>query len=153
MAQQSIDDFLQDLQGLGEQITNLESDLLEIGLRIVNQMKTQAPVNTGSLRNSIQALVTSNSLEIQMLAYGLFQNYGVKGTRSGFAFGVPREISPQPRTGNQYSFNPENSMIGGNLPFGARVKIHQYGLKPQQFFDLDAIADQIEQELGNRIQI
>jgi hypothetical protein len=31
-------------------------------------------------------------------------------------------------------------MIGGDLPFGARKQIYKMGLKPQSFFDVDAIA-------------
>ena len=44
-------------------------------------------------------------------------------------------------------------MIGGPLPFGTRVNIHKFGLRPQRFFNLDEIADILEQELQNRIDI
>ena len=149
----TVEDFINDLQGLGEQITNLENDLLEIGLRIVNDMRSRVPVDSGALRNSITSVVTSNSLTISMLSYGMFQNYGVRGTQSGFADSVPQEIEPSPRSGNTYQFNSIYRMIGGPLPFGARVNIHKFGLRPQRFFNLDEIADILEQELQNRIDI
>lgn len=151
MAEQlTIEQFEAQLQGLGEQLTNLDAILLEIAGRLVNQLKAGAPVNTGNLRNSIQALVESNTLTIQMLMYGLFQNYGVDGTQNRVAREVPFGIDPRPRNEPFYSFNPEKKMIGGNLPFGARVQIHRMGIKPQTFFDLDLITTTISEELANK---
>lgn len=149
----TVDEFIDELGGLGEEISNLEDDLLEIGLRIVNDMKARTPIDSGALRNSITSIVTNNSIELTMLAYGMFQNYGVKGTVSGSADPVPPEVNPQPREGGQYSFNSIYRMIGGPLPFGARINIHRFGLRPQRFFNIDEIATILEQELANRIDI
>ena len=149
----TVDEFVNELGDLGEQISNLENDLLEIGLGIVNDMKARVPVDSGALRNSITSVVTNNSITITMLAYGMFQNYGVRGTQSGSADTVPQEVEPTPREGGSYSFNSIYRMIGGPLPFGARVNIHRFGLRPQRFFNINEIATRLEQELANRIDI
>ena len=86
-----------------------------------------------------------------MLYYGIFQNYGVDGMQNAPANEVPRFGVPQPTAGRRFGFSGNYEMIGGQLPFGARKQIYKMGLKPQSFFDVDAItaavADGVTQSL------
>ncbi len=149
----TVDQFANMLEGLGDQLSNLDSDLLEVGSRIVTELKAQAPYNSGQLSNSIQAVVENNSLAIEMLAYGIFQNYGVDGMSRQIADEVPQFGVLQPRTGRRFGFSGDYEMIGGDLPIGARKKIYQLGLRPQRWFDLDGLSDEITIEIANRIDL
>jgi len=75
-----------------------------------------------------------------MLYYGIFQNYGVDGMQNAPAREVPAFGVPQPTAGRRFGFSGDYTMIGGDLSFGARKQIYKMGLKPQSFFNVDAIA-------------
>ena len=64
---------------------------------------------------------------------------------------VPQFGVPQPTAGRRFGFSGNYEMIGGDLPFGVRKSIYKLGLKPQSFFDVDAItqvvADGVTQAL------
>ena len=143
------DEFESALEGFGETLGNLSPLLFEIGGRIVDDMKANAPYDTGDLKSSIKAVIDEDSLSFQMLAYGLFQNFGVKPdyntkkTPKPFnsRFGgitnpteVPFGVDPQPLSGNFYKY-----------------KTRAYGLPARKFFDVDdiatIIADGVAQQL------
>ena len=68
---------------------------------IIGDMKRNAPVDTGALRNSIRGEATSNSMTIFMNDYGNFQNYGVgpspkNGTIKKVEFGISPRPSSEP---------------------------------------------------------
>jgi hypothetical protein len=135
-------DFINQLQGFGEQLSNLDDDLLAIGGRLVSEMRANPrfPVDTGSLRNSVMAVVQDNSINIQMLYYGMFQNYGVAGVDGDSRFGVvdevPSVILPPPLRSSKYQY-----------------KDRAYGIPARRFFNVDELAQRIETELANRITI
>jgi len=111
------------------------------------------PVDTGRLRNSLQArMVDGQFLGISMENYGFFQNFGVEGTQNTTnQFGVD-EITKSflpPREGDTYKFNKQKKMIGGDLPFGARVMIHRNGLNAKRFFDINELVDRVV-EIANQ---
>ena len=147
----TVDEFENALQDFGEQMNNLSPILTQIGGRLVDQIKQDAPTNTGALRNSIKAVIADDSLTIQMLYYGVFQNYGVDGMQNAPAREVPTYGVMQPTAGRRFGFSGNYEMIGGDLSFGARKEIYKMGLKPQRFFDIDvisqAIADGVAQQL------
>tara|TARA_R110002020_G_scaffold445881_1_gene657840 strand:+ start:3819 stop:4274 length:456 start_codon:yes stop_codon:yes gene_type:complete len=146
----TVDEFESALGDFGETMSNLSPILTQIGGRLVDQIKQDAPTNTGALRNSIKAVIADDSLTIQMLDYGVFQNYGVDGMQNAPAREVPFGV-PQPTAGRRFGFSGNYTMIGGDLSFGARKEIYKMGLKPQRFFDVDqiagAIADGVAQQL------
>jgi hypothetical protein len=119
---------------------NLSPILTQIGGRLVDQVKDGAPIDSGALRQSIKAVIQDDSLAIEMLYYGIFQNYGVDGMQNAPAREVPAFGVPQPTAGRRFGFSGDYTMIGGDLSFGARKQIYKMGLKPQSFFDVDAIA-------------
>ena len=136
----TVEDFERSMQNFGESLSNLQPILLNIGGRIVDEVKAGAPIDKGALRDSIKAVVADDSLSIEMLYYGIFQNYGVDGMQNAPAREVPAFGVPQPTAGRRFGFSGNYEMIGGDLSFGARKQIYKMGLKPQSFFDVDAIA-------------
>jgi len=147
----SVDDFASQLEDFGDSLSNLDEILLSIGGQVVSNMKANAPVDSGSLKNSIQAVVTQNTLQIEMLAYGLFQNYGVDGMQQRVADDVPFGIDPQPAAGKRYGFSGDFDMIGGDLSIAKRKSIYAFGLKPQRWFDLQQLTIYIETEVARRL--
>lgn len=127
---------------------NLDQDLNRLATRIVDQMRRDAPVadqNGGSLRDSIKVNIDRFKFIIEMLAYGPYQNYGVEGTQNESIF-TADEI-----TGRTYKFGTQYSMIGGSLPFGARVKIHRMGINRQPFYNIESIMEQLEESITESI--
>ena len=136
----TVDQFESALGDFGETMQNLSPILTQIGGRLVDQVKDGAPIDSGALRQSIKAVIQDDSLAIEMLYYGIFQNYGVDGMQNAPAREVPPFGVPQPTAGRRFGFSGNYEMIGGDLSFGARKQIYKMGLKPQSFFDVDAIA-------------
>ena len=136
----TVDQFESALGDFGETMSNLSPILTQIGGRLVDQVKDGAPIDSGALRQSIKAVIQDDSLAIEMLYYGIFQNYGVDGIQNAPAREVPAFGVPQPTAGRRFGFSGDYTMIGGDLSFGARKQIYKMGLKPQSFFDVDAIA-------------
>lgn len=136
----TVDQFESALGDFGETMQNLSPILTQIGGRLVDQVKDGAPIDSGALRQSIKAVIQDDSLAIEMLYYGIFQNYGVDGMQNAPAREVPAFGVPQPTAGRRFGFSGNYEMIGGGLSFGARKQIYKMGLKPQSFFDVDAIA-------------
>ena len=54
----------------------LETALPSIAIRIQNELVVTAPVNTGRLKNSIKVFSTKKGLEISMVDYGIFVEFG-----------------------------------------------------------------------------
>ena len=115
----TVDDFIADLSELGQELSNPQEILTELGSEISEQMKQQAPVDTGALRSSIGYQVNGNEIQFRMLYYGFFQNYGVSGTSDSLGQPVPFGLLP-PTNGTFYQF-----------------KTRQFGLRRQQFFNYD----------------
>lgn len=129
----TVDDFISDLSALGEELSDPQQILTEIGTGITEEMKRLAPVDTGALRNSIGYIINGNQITFDMLYYGMFQNYGVKGTEDSRGLPVPFGLL-QPRVGNTYSFRKR-----------------RFGLRNQTFFNYDTIIDTIAEGLGEQI--
>ena len=134
MAQQGIDDFIKDLEGFGESLNNIDLYLLEVSGNIVSELKSKAPVDTGELRKSIRSRVANNQMEINMLNYGAFQNYGVKGTQDNRANQVQFGVQPRPKVEPFYSFQSR-----------------RFGIKPKNFFNIDNITNMVEEHIQKRI--
>lgn len=109
---------------------SLKSVSKRIAELISARKKKLAPRKTGTLANSISddVKISKNKVTIfsKMLDYGYYQDSGISGTK--------KRINKNPQ-----SFNPPGQftgnwkMIGGNLPYGARVSIYHNGFDPQPF--------------------
>jgi hypothetical protein len=130
----TVEEFEEQLAGFGESIRDLNPLLDQLANEIASQIRQDAPVDTGALRNSIRTFVSHNSFELTMLYYGAFQNYGVKGTEQGNADPVAFGITPRPT----------------NEPFYA-FKTRRYGLPARRFFDISDIEDLIVSRLETQI--
>lgn len=121
----TVDDFILELSELGEELSNPQEILTELGSDITEEMRRQAPVDTGDLKRSIGYTVMGNEIQFSMLYYGFFQNYGVSGTSDSLGQQVPFGLLP-PTNGINYAF-----------------KTRQFGLRRQQFFNFETITETI----------
>ena len=145
----TVDEFNARLSEFGQQATDLTDILTTIGSEITSNIKRAAPVDTGALRSSISFLVQLNSLELEMLNYGMFQNYGVKGTENDpGAISTPDGIFG---VAAGYRFQFKSQTIGGSLPFAVRKSIAKKGLTPKQFFNLTDITNEVVERLTEEL--
>ena len=121
----TVDDFISELSELGEELSNPQEILTELGIDITEAMRREVPVDTGALKQSIGYRVNGNEIEFSMLYYGFFQNYGVSGQSDSLGQPVPFGLLP-PTNGSFYQF-----------------KRRQFGLRRQQFFNFDTITETI----------
>lgn len=96
-----------------------------------------------------------HTIESTMASYAYNQDSGVYGTDN--------QIAANPNSANPPGkFSGRFKMIGGNLPFSARVSIYKKGLKPKPFVNksvlsaveqqgLNLIADAAAQETADQI--
>jgi len=109
---------------------NLKPIVDRISRLIEARQKKLAPRNTGALAGSIKTMVNVArdiiTISTKMFDYGYFQDSGISG--------IEKRVTKNPQ-----SFNPPGKftgnwkMIGGNLPYGARVSIYKKGIQPQPF--------------------
>jgi hypothetical protein len=149
-------------ESLGEDLPQtLAQAIQEAADRAIEDVKNglvTGPNASNALRDSIEAIVDESTLTlgIRMLDYGYFQNYGVTGTKNiKTQFGVPQVVKDvlPPRQGETYSFNPDNKMIGGDLPFGVRVKIHRDGLEAKQFLNIEAFTQRVADYVNENLEL
>lgn len=138
----TVDEFTSRLSGLGQRATDLSDILSTIGSEITQSLKAKAPQDTGALKSSISFGVTTDTLTLEMLNYGIFQNYGVAGTKSSPVglkpveagiFGIPAG----------YRFQFKSQTIGGSLPYPVRRSIVERGLKPKSFFSIADLTQEV----------
>ena len=130
----TVNEFEQQLGGFGESLQDITAILLQVAGPIVDDIKSRAPVDTGALKQSVQARVQGDSLFIEMIYYGMFQNFGVNGTEDRIANEVPFGVSERPLSEPFYAF-----------------KQRRFGLPARGFFYVDLIteivADGVAQQL------
>tara|TARA_R110000772_G_scaffold32192_2_gene79024 strand:- start:10193 stop:10642 length:450 start_codon:yes stop_codon:yes gene_type:complete len=136
----TVDEMVGRLDRFGQRATDLSDILTQIGSEITTQIRSRAPQDTGALKSSIGFSVTTNSLALQMLNYGVFQNYGVDGTEQSPARGVEKGIFGLPEG---YKFKFTSKTIGGSLPFPVKRSIAERGLKPKSFFSIADLKDEV----------
>lgn len=130
----TVEQFEDQLASFGESIRDLSPVLNRIAEDVTAQIRSAAPVDTGRLRQSINAFVSANSLEITMLYYGAFQNYGVNGVQDNIADKVEFGISQRPSSEPFYAF-----------------KTRRFGLAPQRFFNLDDLQELVAQRVETEL--
>ena len=132
----TVEEFSQELSQFGQELQDLSPILANIEASITNQIKSDAPEETGRLKGSIRTFVTNNTLEIEMVYYGAFQNYGVNGTEERTARKVQFGVSPRPTSEPFYAF-----------------KKRRFGLRAQDFFDIDQLQEFVGQQLLEQTNI
>ena len=91
----TLDEFETRIVDMRDDIVNLTPILTEIGNDITRELQQAAPTGkTGNLQSSIRLEVQPQQFAVSMLAYGVFQNYGVVGVDGG-------DRATRPRSGQQ----------------------------------------------------
>lgn len=108
---------------------SVRESLKFIGDLILGIYRDKVPVKTGALRRSLSYRINVNSgayqLQLGYLAYGAFQDLGVKGTMGSFA------------SARNSPFQFKSKTIGGSLPFAVRREIAEAGLRAKNWTQLD----------------
>lgn len=126
----TVEEFESFLGEYTDQLEDLDGSLTPLVNQMVNDLISNAPRDTGDLKRSIVGGVRDNEVEFGWLYYGSYQNYGVSGTKDGLGEAVNEAVSPFPRSSNTYSF-----------------KTRRFGLKAQNWFDVDDMTRLITREL------
>ena len=134
----TVDDFIADLSSLGETLSNPQELLAELGDNMVTTIKTQVPVDKGNLRNSIRwGFNGVNAIELFMLDYGVFQNYGVNPGYNTNSYHKPFMndfggiTNPQPAPG---------------FGMGSGYRNRAFGLPARKFYDELQITEYIGEQ-------
>ena len=148
----TVDEFIAQLEEFGQRAVDLSDILSQVGSEITTKIKADAPSDTGALKSSISFEVNQDSLTLEMLNYGVFQNYGVGGTKSspvtlkrveGGIFGIP--------AGTRFRF--KSLTIGGSLPYPVRKSIVERGLQAKSFFSIADTTQEVALRLEEEINI
>ena len=129
----TVDEFMNDLEGLGQELSQPQQLLLDISDNIIAGMKSRVPVRSGDLKRSITAIIEGdNRIVFTMLDYGVYLNYGVtpnvfKTTNRGSFLGVITDPYPAPGFGMGRGYQPPR----------------RYGMKARVFYDESDITQQI----------
>lgn len=142
---ETVSQFVNELAQLGEALSDPQELLAEIGDQVVQTMKLNVPVDTGALRSSISwSFNGSNSIEFNMLEYGLYQNYGVL-----------------PNYNTQSYHKPFSNDFGGitdpqpapNFGMGSGYRNRAFGLPARKFYDELIIQEYIGEQFLEEITI
>jgi hypothetical protein len=145
----TIEDFLDDLRGLGEALSDPQQMLANMGDDIVQHMRQNVPVDTGALKSSIRWNFKGvNSIEFSMLPYGLYVNYGVK----------PDEFTTTPKFRSPLSADFRQLRAPWAEPefgvqMGSGYQKRQFGMKARQFFSQEQIKNYIQEQFLEEIII
>lgn len=127
---------------LGEVVDNLETldnDLVPLVNRIVADLKRDAPVDTGRLRDSIEGIVANNTVIFSLADHGLYQNFGVDASE-----GVNLK---------EGSIKPFGIEIEGLGTFGNySYKTRKYGIPARPWMDIPDILGRIVREIERLAQ-
>jgi hypothetical protein len=111
---------------------SIKQGLKKLGDMIVNVMRSNAPKDSGRLKDSIHVSnITDNEQEtvltISMEGYGASQDAGVKGTQN------VKGVANAQSFFKIGQFSKKFKMVGGDLPVPVRISILRNGLAPQPF--------------------
>jgi len=136
----TMEELIADLSDLGQDLSQPQDWLSAIGDEIVEDMKRNVPVDTGALKGSIRWVFEGqSSIAFLMKDYGMYQNYGVKGTAGGY----------NPATYHKPFFNDFGSIQ--QPEFGTGYKHRAFGLPARKFYDETDIGNEIGQTFISEI--
>ena len=126
----TIDQLTAELGQLGDELSDPQTMLAQLGDDIVQSMKANVPVDTGALKGSIRWQTNGpNSISFEMLNYGIYQNYGVRPNASA--------MSMSKFWGNRFGGLTQPQFGAGYQP------PRTFGLPARKFFDENEINDLI----------
>ena len=138
----TVDEFARQLEGYGQQVSNLDANLQQWFSQKVDEIRALTPVDTGALRSSVKLTGDRFSFQIQMNYYGVFQNYGVKGFRSSR---TPVNTPEAGLTLGNVAVDRERFQFGtGNFDNGGRPWGAYYtGIRARSFFSVTDIQNEL----------
>lgn len=139
-------DIEAELNAMLDGIESFDVDLLEVVRTIIQTemvSKITTKANQGTIKRSIQAVQTADNLNIEIVNYGMFQNYGVNGLVSGSA--IPNH------EGYTYKFGVKAQKRIERGELGFYHKTWKYGIKAKKWFDVEDVIEKIEVELQRRL--
>lgn len=94
----NIDLFAEELGSFGEEFegaitTTLQQLQGEVERQLIQDVNRHLNVGTGDLLRSIEVNQLGDRLELQMLDYGFYQLFGVKGSKRSRVFGLGSDIA------------------------------------------------------------
>ena len=114
-----------EIKNIREVLQNSTTMLRDV---LVDGILNQGLLKTGRLANSVQVSYEDDEVEpnfrITMEDYGIYQDSGVSGTRSGYGMNPESFYSPG---------KFKSKVIGGPLPFVVRKSIAEKGFRPRPF--------------------
>jgi|SaaInlV_125m_DNA_1040241.scaffolds.fasta_scaffold06044_3 hypothetical protein len=145
----TVDDFLDDLRGLGEALSDPQQMLANMGDDIVNHMRENVPVNTGNLKSSIRwSFKGSHSIEFNMLEYGLYLNYGVKPDQF-----TENPKARRPGVGDFRALRAPWAEPEFGVDMGSGYQNRTFGMQARQFFSKEQITKYIQEQFLEEIII
>lgn len=152
----TVEQFEQQLEGYGQRLSDFDGLLQAEFSRLVDEIRALAPVSTGptsgDLRSSIKLTGDRFNFQIQMLGYGVFQNYGVLGTKSSR---IPVNVPEAGLTLGNVNVDRERFQFGtGNFDNGGRPWGAYYsGIKAQSFFSITELTQELTQFIQDNTEI
>lgn len=127
---------------LEDNLENLDRELNILATKIVDEMRADAPKDTGALKRSIKLNLDRYGFQIEMLNYGFFNNYGVGPTAR-----TPFNRRPTGGTPQQ-PFGVTEPLTLGNYEYQNR----KFGLPARPFFDLEEIQNRLIDVVLNTLE-
>jgi len=151
----TVEQFAQRVENYGQELSNFDGLLQAEFSRLVDEIRALAPVaaeNGGALRSSIKLTGDRFNFQIQMLGYGVFQNYGVLGTKSSR---IPVNVPEAGLTLGNVAVDRERFQFGtGNFDNGGRPWGAYYsGIKAQSFFSITELTQELTQFIQDNTEI
>lgn len=146
----TLEEFENELRQLGDSMQGLDLVITQYLTQRVAELQNRAPRDTGDLANSIKLMADRWSFQIQMNYYGVFQNYGVAGTKSSrIPVNLPEaglSIGEEAIRQERFQFGTGNFDNNGR-PWGA----YYTGLRAQAFFSISELTNELENIIKNNI--
>ena len=146
----NITDLNELLGTFSDELSQPERILSEIGSQITMELKQRVTPfsKTGRLKNSISYTVSGDTMSINMVNYGVFQNYGVMGiTSSRIPVNVP-----------EFGITVDGYNTTGRFRFGTRNYgegpgwgVYYSGIRAKSFFNMADITNQIAVDFAAQI--
>ena len=147
----TLQEFERQLGQYGQEVGNLDQGLQQLFSELVTEIRAAAPVATGQLMNSIKLTGDRFHFEIKMNYYGVFQNYGVRGTTSSR---IPVNVPEAGLSFGAIAIEQERFQFGtGNFDRGGRPWGAYYsGIRARSFFSITDITNELTEFIQDNTQ-
>lgn len=123
--------------------TNQRKTLQAFAKELQDELRQKVPVKSGKLKRSIKGVATDDTVYIEMLAYGIFNDLGVNGIKKN--------------QGSPFSFRnsapPSSAFQGAASPFAVSRSIFEKGFRGSLFItnNVDDEIDELATDFADSI--